>query len=267
MQSTVPASKLNLKGGAMPLSPTGKMSAYNNVPVKIGGRAMIITFRPNAKEARKYVPWPLEMDEPLGILKVYSLVRSPVDEDLKSSNPERTQYNEVSLGLAANYQGQKAVYSAVLWVDQEDALIRGREVYGIPKKLGKVTMTKFLPHEKFGPGSEVSGLLERHSNRIVTAKTRIERQVEPKALPSWGNFYYLRYIASPDPTIPDIRQLTSLNVEDVKTSDVWEGEATLKFGDSPNEELLPLQPEEVLKGYYFNLSWKLPIHGKVVLSY
>ena len=251
----------------MPLTPLGKAADYNNVPVRIGGRAMMITFRPNAVEAAKYIPRPLELREPLGFAKVYNLVRSPVDEDLKTLNPERTQYSEGAVGLAARFHGENAQYNVCNWVDQEDALIRGREVYGVPKKWGKITMTRFSPVDVVGAGTEVAGLVERHSNRIMTVKMKLEKRIDAKDVPKWGDFYHLRVIPSPDPAIPHIRQIVKLNVENVTVSDVWEGKGWVKFFDSQNEELLPLQPEEVLKGYYFNLSWTLPPWAKVVHSY
>jgi acetoacetate decarboxylase len=267
MEPTLLSNKLNLKGDSMPLTPLGKAADYNNVPVKIGGRAMIVTFRPKEEEARKYIPNPLELREPLGFAKVYHLVRQPVDEDLKFENPERTQYQEGAIGLAARYMGQNAQYNVVNWVDQEDALIRGREVYGVPKKLGKVTMTKFSPIDKIGPGTQIKGMVERHSDRIFTASMKVKRQIEPSQVPKWGDFYHLRVIPSPDPDIPDIKQIVKLLVQNVQVSDAWEGEGTLTLHDSPNEELLPLTPVEVLGAYYFNLSWTLPTHGKVVHSY
>ncbi len=251
----------------MPLTPLGKAADYNNVPVRIGGRAMIITFRPNEVEAAKYIPTPLELREPLGFGKVYDLVRSPVDENLKATNPERTQYCEGAVGLAARFRGENAQYNVCNWVDQEDALIRGREVYGVPKKLGKITMTKFSPVDVVGPGTELIGIVERHSNRIMTAKMKLTRKIEPKEVPRWGDFYHLRMIPSPDPAIPHIRQIVKLNVENVIVSDAWEGSGSLEFFESQNEELMPLRPEATLGAYYFNLSWTLPPWAKVVHSY
>jgi acetoacetate decarboxylase len=267
MQSQKVSDELNLKGDSMPLTPLGRAADYNNVPVKIGGRAMIVTFRPNQAEAAKYVPRPLELREPLGFGKVYNLVRQPVDEDLKASNPERTQYSEGAVGLAAKFRGENAQYNVCNWVDQEDALIRGREVYGVPKKLGKITMTRFSPIDVVGPGTELIGLVERHSSRIMTAKMKIKKKIEPKDVPRWGDFYHLRVIPSPDPEIPHIRQIVKLNVENVTVSDAWEGDGSLQFFDADNEELMPLQPEAILGAYYFNLSWTLPPWAKVVHSY
>ena len=112
----------------MPMSPLGMMAAYNNVPVKIGGRALIVAFRPNVEIARRYIPNPLELKGALGLAKTYHLIRTPVDEDLKSLNPEKTQYSEGAVALVVTYQGHSGQYNIVNWVNQEDALLRGREV-------------------------------------------------------------------------------------------------------------------------------------------
>ena len=36
---------------------------------------------------------------------------------------------------------------------------------------------------------------------------------------------------------------------------MFSGEANLEFGDSDNEELLPLKPVEIIRGYSYNPSW------------
>ena len=252
----------------MPLSPTGKGSPYNNVPVKIGGRALIVAFRPNVENARTYIPNPLELKEPpLGLAKCYHLIRSPVDEDLKGLNPEKTQYSEGAVALTVSYQGLPGQFNMFNWVDQEDALLRGREIYGVPKKLGKITLTTFQAHDPYGPGSVVTGMVSRHSDRIMTVSAKLTRQVDPKEVPRWGDFYHTRIIASPDPDFPDIKQLVRLNNTDVKVSDVWEGQGSVSFGDSQNEEVLGLQPEAIVGAWYFNLSWVLPTTAKVVHLY
>ncbi len=252
----------------MPLTPMGKGSMYQSVPVNIGGRAMFITFRPDAEEAKKFLPPPLVLRDSVGICKFYELVRSPsVEEDLTATNPERTQYSEGIVALATTFHGEPGQYNVVNWVTQEEALIRGREVYGMPKKLAKVTMSRFLPGQQVGQGTVIKSIVERHSCNVITASLKLERKIDPRELPSFGVFYLLRVIPSPDPSVPDIKQLLKLAVNSVQISDVWQGQASLEFHDSQNEEIEAVKPLEVTSGYYFSIRWILPTIAKIIQLY
>ena len=54
-----------------------------------------------------------------------------------------------------------------------------------------------------------------------------------------------------------IYRLTQMVMEDATFGTPLKGSATLKFGDSDNEELLPIQPTEVIAGYWLPMGFNL----------
>ena len=65
---------------------------------------------------------------------------------------------------------------------------------------------------------------------------------------------------------PLVHDLTQMVMTQTTFGDIWRGKASLRFGESDNEELLPLQPTEVLGGYILPMAFVLE-GVKVIYDY
>jgi acetoacetate decarboxylase len=94
-------------------------------------------------------------------------------------------YTESYFGIRAQFKGEPIRYVAFMWVNSDAAMAAGREIYGAPKKLGKVTLSSKCPSSEL-----MEGIVERpEGNKIFTASALLtgaadlsEMKGEPAAL-------------------------------------------------------------------------------------
>jgi acetoacetate decarboxylase len=248
-----------MHGYSTPLSPSGRASLYGKPPKHFGGRTLSVVFKAERDALAALVPPPLEpLDEPFGVVRITELLNDQgTNGSLLEDEPEWAQYNEAVVCVPATYKGVSGNYDPFLWVDNHACAAAGREVYGLPKKIAKVHLTRFFPSDPVQPGVKLTGTLEGLSRRLITASVRINRRATIEEMPRMDAFYALRWIPSPEGDRADVHQLLQFRHRDYKVTELWTGDATLSFGDSPNEELLPIQPTEIVAGFYMQSDWIL----------
>lgn len=74
-------------------------------------------------------------------------------------------YMESALFLTADYEGEQGIYCLSMPVDNDIALIGGREIFGFPKKMATIHLGR--------QGDEVWGWTERHGIRFFEAKASL----------------------------------------------------------------------------------------------
>ncbi len=96
---------------------------------------------------------------------------------------------------------------------------------------------------------------------VATAEVILEEQVGPEALPLdellFG--YGMRHIPNVDIRAngrPLAHDLVFEHHENTVVGEIWRGPATLEFMANENEELLPIQPVEVLGGYLTHFGYR-----------
>lgn len=250
-----------MQGFTMPLSPKGTVQA-SAIPEKhFGGRIMGVLFRADRKAMQDLVPYPLELPEdPIGIVRINELLNDQGNgDDWVLANPEQSQYFEAVVAIPLEHNGVLGNYDPYLWVDNFACAVGGREIYGLPKKMAKVSLSRSYPRSPIGIGSTVHGTTEADSTRLVTASVKLERELQPGDLPVLEGFYTLRHLPPAVKEHKPIHQVLKFVLQNYTVHEAyWGSEATLEFGDSPFEELLPLQPTEILGGYYSVVDWDLP---------
>ncbi len=105
--------------------------------------------------------------------------------------------------------------------------------------------------------------MTRHGQKVVSMKFAPQREIDLDGL----DFYFrslplttMRHI--PDIEVPPrgrplIHDLTQMVMSNVSFGQALAGPAALEFGRADNEELLPLQPQEVLGGYRVPMKFRL----------
>ena len=254
-----------LKGFSMPLSPQGKAPLFEGPPKHFGGRIMSVVFKPDKKALEELVPEPLALPpDPVCIVRINDLLNDQGQgDDFVAKYPEAAQYMEAVVAVPLVYKGVVGNYDPYLLVDNHACAAGGREIYGLPKKMGKIYLTKHFPNSPIGPGSLLTGTLETHSTRLITASVKITRKANPSELPKVECFYCLRLIPSPEKGGKPIYEILKFVLQNYTVHEFWGGEAELSFGSSPFDELDVLKPKEILGGFYSRVDWILP-HAEII---
>ena len=177
---------------------------------------------------------------------------------LISRFPDPTKYNEMVLGVTASYKGRNVNYCCYVLVDNDASMVVGRELWGFPKKMGRITL-----EEKDG---KVTGTVERLGVTLVKATMVLGQATGPsQAAPlPVVNLKLIPSVKKGAP--PDVKQLTLTVAENVKTHKAYRSNATLEFGGSPLDPLNKVPILGVLGARYSNYDQTLT-GGEVIHDY
>jgi acetoacetate decarboxylase len=113
---------------AMPLT----NPAFPRGPYRFFDREyLIVTYRTDEDALRAVVPEPLEIVEP--IVK-YEFIRMPDSTGFGD-------YTESGQVIPVRFRGEDGVYVHSMYLDDDAAIVGGRELWGFPKKLAKPEIT------------------------------------------------------------------------------------------------------------------------------
>jgi acetoacetate decarboxylase len=166
--------------------------------------ALVFQCVPNTK--KYYLPNELESIE--GSLDTLLILEYPDT----SIGP----YNEALLILSCTYQNKPGVFIYSIYVDDDVALAAGREIWGIPKKIAEINLSKIKKNK-------INGTVLRKGKTIFDVSAEIldtEPGLNPRDLFESLPFYNLKLIPDvADNSKPALRQLTetSIKIEKVYT--------------------------------------------------
>lgn len=168
-------------------------------------------------------------------------------------------YQEFVLGALATYQGRTVNYCVYLVLDCDIAIAAGREIWGFPKKYGRVDLV-----ERDGV---LVGTVERGGMTLVRAAVQISDRGRAEDLATSLEYVNLKLIPSVKRNaLPDVKQLTSTTAQNMVIKNVFKGRASLEFGVSPADRLSEVPVLEVLGGFYYQFDATLP-DGEVLHDY
>jgi acetoacetate decarboxylase len=212
-------------------------------------KQLLVEFRTDPRVLRKLVPPPLTPNEDAKI--------SVSSADFLCSGFGR--YLEAHVSTQATFQDRLVNFSIYLILDNDVAIGAGREIWGFPKKLGRL----FLDMKD----DVVSTSVERGGRTIIDAAVHLAELGTAEELggtPEWIAHRFIPNVSLSAP--PDIDQLTSTTLTNIVMHDVYKGAATLAFGSSPADRLEVIPIEEVTGGFYFENQFTLG-DGEVVHDY
>src|SRR5687767_9449293 len=91
---------------------------------------LVVDIELDAARAKRWVPWPLRLARP---------ARAQLFLSYFPHTTFGSVYREAGVFFEVTHFGRRAVYSPWMLVDDDVALIVGRELLGYPKKLGEFT--------------------------------------------------------------------------------------------------------------------------------
>jgi acetoacetate decarboxylase len=114
----------------------------------------------DARAAARFVPGPLKLASP----PLASVFTAWFPHNTFGSN-----YCEAGVFLHVVHRGKRALYCPWMIVDDDVALILGRELLGYPKKLGRIAFDL--------DGDNISGVAERRGTELVSMKGTLRERV------------------------------------------------------------------------------------------
>jgi acetoacetate decarboxylase len=169
------------------------------------------------------------------------------------------RYLEAHLSTQATFKRRLVNFSIYLILDSDVATGAGREIWGFPKKLGRLTLDM--------KDDVVSTTVERGGCTLIEAAVHLAALGAEEDLggtPEWIAHRFIPNVSLSAP--PDIDQLTSTTLTNIVTHDVYKGAATLSFGSSPADRLEEIPIKKVTGGFYVKTQFTLG-DGEVVHNY
>jgi len=253
-----------LKGFMAPRSPEGRASIVPPPPWHYSGDTLTIEYRTDPDRVAELLPNPLRSadEDPGAVAVVFADWQSCSDSFEELVDPVRSQYKEAFVVIRCSFRGEMYSRCAYIWVDKDFSLARGWH-QGYPKKLGSIWLTRPVRAGKAGPRLEPGGrfgaTLAAGDRRLIEATFTITRRSDTNgfvnALPMLHSRYFPS-IESQEP--PSMDELVTMKSFDAEATEVWQGEAELRFFDSPTEELGRIAPREMIGAYYrsVGVSWR-----------
>lgn len=190
--------------------------AYSKGPYEFFGREfLIISYRTDLEAARKAVPEPLRVEDPI---INFEFIKMPDSAGFGN-------YTESGQILSVvDQDGNHGGYSNYLFLDDGAPITGGREIWGFPKKLAKPTLEIEL--------DTLVGTLDYGKIRVANGTmgykyTPIDKDVEATKMMTSPN-YLLKIIPNPDNTL-GICQLVRYYAKDVTLKQAWTGPAQLEL--------------------------------------
>ena len=210
---------------------------------------LLIAFETDSRTLRKLVPSPVSPNkENLMFVSVADFLCSGFG-----------RYLEAHVFTTGTFKRRPVNFSIYLALDNDVAIGAGREIWGFPKKLGRLNLDLV--------DDVVSSQVERGGRTIIDASMHLERLGEAEDVagsPEWIAHRFIPNVSLKAP--PDINQLTSTVLTNIEVFDVYKGAGTLKFGESPADRLCEIPVKNVLGGFYFESQFTLG-DGEVVHDY
>jgi len=171
-------------------------------------------------------------------------------------------YHEAGLLVPVMGEGKPAgLFAVVLYLDQPNPIIGGREILGWPKK----TAQQILYNEKRG---KITASVLRYGRQLVTVSWEAKQKVTSIPARPKDTLYMLKMIPSAEKDAPpDVLKLNSMVIDPDVIKEIRTGKATLEFGDSPFDDFLAKIPvREIVYSETIVHDFTLG-YGEVVVDY
>jgi acetoacetate decarboxylase len=212
---------------------------------------LTLFYRTDPEAAARLLPLQLESTSDLVIVHLY-LMR---DADWFGV------YSESAVQLPARHgrSGTEGAYSPFLFVESDGAIAAGREIYGQPKKWGRIELAP--------DGDLLVGRLWRNGIDIVTATMPYKQtRGEPSDLEAHASFrtnLNLKVIPAADGEGAAVRELTARTLADVVVHEVWKGPGTVELRPNAQAPIHLLPVREVVEAYHWRVDFTL-VYGETL---
>lgn len=204
-------------------------------------KLLIVRYRADAKKVARLVPRPLE---PVGD----GIVTAFIGDIWQIGGPG--EYHEGGIAVGVRYKGVAGSYMPFLLTSTDDALLVGREVFGMPKLLCEPGAIRV-------DGNARRASLVRRGDEILALGVNLERRTDGmKSLPV--HRFFIKKLPSPDPKWPSLRQVIYQRLTDHKVKYAYSGRGWVKTGGNVAVDLSLVAPTAVIESCYLEATWDVP---------
>ena len=165
--------------------------------------------------------------------------------------PHCGSFHEGGVIVRAKSRQFLAPYMPYLWTSTDEAMMVGREIYGMPKVLCDDDTLKWS-------GNQLIGRIRRRGQDVMSVEVNIENRIDPATLGLVDRRLAVR-------TLPDLckpgysrREVLHFDLGDYTIAEAWEGRASVNLFRTAFSNVHELQPPAgELRGYYLRASWTL----------
>lgn len=259
-------------GFTRPFTPQGRASIIAPLPWRFAGDLYVVHFKAKPEALSALLPAPLEPADKADEAFLWSTHFSVYPNQDRAEtwiNPARSHYNVVVIGVPCKINGKNTMLSAFQWCDK-DWLVVMSWFLGACSKLAEIDESKTHPLMSASDspqtgelGTHISRWASRNGQRIVSFSITPDEVIGIEDLGFYTNNLPLTCerhfpdVHYPPRGKPDVHDLCQMLMEGTSFGQIRRGPATLSFGDDENEELLPIQPTEVLGGYVLPMGFRL----------
>jgi acetoacetate decarboxylase len=191
--------------------------------------SMLIIFVTPPQILKDMVPAPLA-PSPYNIMYV-AVSRGPIDTGY---------YHTMELGVLVTFKGKMFTYPVYSVVDNKPMSDRGRMITGSPTRIGQITLEK---KDKI-----LTASVQREGKILFKAKMELGEPGEP--LDS-SPIVSMRIVpAAQKDAPPEVKQLISAKIENMKVHELIDGEAAMEFDQSLTDGFPKVSVQQVFRGVY-----------------
>lgn len=184
-------------------------------------------------------------------------VKYPVATAFVANYPKTNfgvSYREAALSVFAKFEGVIGMYCLAMPVDNDIAMILGRESLGYPKKFGEMTLTRDT--------DGAHGIFERHGTRVFEVKAKftnkmnasdaMQKSMELGLNPAkpGATFYNFKFFQAPDFSGFDFNPRLMREEITFKPSEMKLCEAEIEINHSDKDPWSQIEVERVLGAIY-----------------
>mgnify|MGYP001772711949 CR=1 FL=1 len=229
-----------------PMTPSGKSALVPEGPWTYVMDVIAVQAEGDPSKIAQVLPKELVPNGDLWFYVAEIISFSDSSKELNYLAPDLLQYREAALFTGVEWRGRKYAYCPFMYVNNDVSLLRGL-LFGFPKKLASIEMTKF--HELFKP-EKYGGIAYRAGYNLFRIIVEPERKIEKLPFDDFGNWLLRRYF---EPLGIDEF------IEFVPQADygkILSGNGYLEVGGGFNDELDYFKPSRVLGGYLYTVKLK-----------
>lgn len=211
-------------------------------------KLVIVRYRADPAKVAGLIPRPLE---PIGD----GVITAFIGDIWQIAGPG--EYHEGGISVGVRYKGMTGSYMPFLLTSTDDALLVGREVFGMPKLLCD-------PGAIWIDGNARRAKLVRRGDEILDLGVNLEQRIDGKKVLPVHRFF-IKKIPSPDPKWPSLRQVVYQRLTDHKVKCAYSGRGWVRAGGNVAIDLSAVAPTSVVESWYVEASWDVPA-AKVMLE-
>lgn len=165
--------------------------------------------------------------------------------------PHCGAFHECGVIVTGSYNGIEAPYTPYLWTSTEEAMLLGREVYGMPKVLCDDIPLRWS-------GNQIHGVVKRRGQELISMDFNIERRCDPATVPANASRLTVRTLPDPTGKTTSRREVLHFKLKNYEVVEAWEGRGALRIQPSIMSRVHELVPEDpIVSGHYLRVKWRL----------